>query len=42
MASLVALLNQAKKKNVGFLNAFLYANVTKGVRQRRDVWHQRH
>jgi len=31
MASLVALLNQAKKKNVGFLNPFLYANVSKGV-----------
>jgi kumamolisin len=31
MASLVALLNQAKKKNVGFLNTFLYANVGKGV-----------
>ena len=31
MASLVALLNQAKKKNVGFLNSFLYANVSKGV-----------
>src|SRR5262249_12759744 len=29
MAALVALLNQAKKKNVGFLNPFLYA--TKGV-----------
>src|SRR5205823_1475551 len=26
MAALVALLNQAKKKNVGFLNPFLYAN----------------
>jgi kumamolisin len=24
-------LNQAKKKNVGFLNPFLYANVAKGV-----------
>jgi kumamolisin len=31
MASLVVLLNQAKKKNVGFLNPFLYANVAKGV-----------
>jgi len=31
MASLVALLNQAKDKNVGFLNPFLYANVSKGV-----------
>ena len=31
MASLVALLNQAKKKNVGFLNPFLYSNVAKGV-----------
>jgi kumamolisin len=31
MAALVARLNQAKKKNVGFLNPFLYANVTKGV-----------
>jgi kumamolisin len=31
MASLVALLNQAKGKNVGFLNPFLYANVAKGV-----------
>jgi kumamolisin len=27
----VALLNQAKQKNVGFLNPFLYANVAKGV-----------
>jgi kumamolisin len=31
MAALVALLNQAKGKNVGFLNPFLYANVGKGV-----------
>jgi kumamolisin len=31
MAALVALLNQAKQKNVGFLNPFLYANVAKGV-----------
>jgi kumamolisin len=31
MAALVALLNQAKKKNVGFLNPFLYANVGKGI-----------
>ncbi len=31
MASLVALLNQAKSKNVGFLNPFLYANVAKGI-----------
>jgi kumamolisin len=31
MAALVALLNQAKQKNVGFLNPFLYSNVTKGV-----------
>jgi kumamolisin len=31
MAALVALLNQAKRKNVGFLNPFLYANVAKGV-----------
>lgn len=31
MAGLVARLNQAKKKNVGFLNPFLYANVSKGV-----------
>ena len=31
MASLVALLNQAKKKNVGYLNPFLYANASKGV-----------
>lgn len=30
-AALVALLNQAKQKNVGFLNPFLYANVAKGV-----------
>ena len=35
MAALVALLNQAKQKNVGFLNPFLYANVGKGVT--RDV-----
>jgi kumamolisin len=31
MAALVARPNQAKKKNVGFLNPFLYANVRKGV-----------
>jgi kumamolisin len=31
MAALVARLNQAKKKNVGFLNPFLYATVAKGV-----------
>ena len=31
MASLVVLLSQAKKKNVGFLNPFLYANAAKGV-----------
>ena len=31
MAALVARLNQAKKKNVGFLNPFLYLNVAKGV-----------
>jgi subtilase family serine protease len=31
MAALVALLNQAKGKRVGFLNPFLYANTTKGV-----------
>jgi kumamolisin len=31
MAALVARLNQAKKKNVGFLNPFLYSNVAKGV-----------
>src|SRR5262249_12556245 len=31
MAALVARLNQAKKKNVGFLNPFLYANATKGI-----------
>ena len=31
MASLIARLNQAKKKNVGFLNPFLYANAAKGV-----------
>lgn len=32
MAALVARLNQAKKKkNVGFLNPFLYANVANGV-----------
>ncbi len=31
MSALVALLNQAKKKNVGFLNPFLYANAAKGV-----------
>jgi kumamolisin len=31
MAALVARLNQAKKKNVGFLNPFLYENVAKGV-----------
>ena len=31
MAGLVARLNQAKGKNVGFLNPFLYANVAKGI-----------
>ncbi len=31
MAGLIARLNQAKEKNVGFLNPFLYANVEKGV-----------
>jgi kumamolisin len=31
MAALVARLNQAKKKNVGFLNPFLYSNVSEGV-----------
>jgi kumamolisin len=31
MSALVALLNQAKQKNVGFLNPFLYANVANGV-----------
>jgi len=31
MAALVARLNQAKGKNVGFLNPFLYANADKGV-----------
>jgi kumamolisin len=31
MAALVARLNQAKGKNVGFLNPFLYSNVAKGV-----------
>jgi kumamolisin len=31
MAGLVARLNQAKNKNVGFLNPFLYANAAKGV-----------
>jgi kumamolisin len=31
MAALVARLNQAKGKNVGFLNPFLYANAANGV-----------
>jgi kumamolisin len=31
MASLVALLNQGKEKNVGFLNPFLYENAAKGA-----------
>ena len=31
MAALIALLNQAKAKNVGFLNPFLYANAKAGV-----------
>ncbi|MGO9384097.1 MAG: protease pro-enzyme activation domain-containing protein [Mycobacterium sp.] len=31
MAALVTLLNQAKQKNVGFLNPFLYSSVAKGV-----------
>jgi len=35
MAALVVLLNQAAKKNVGFLNPLLYANVAHGVA--RDV-----
>jgi kumamolisin len=30
-AGLVALLNQAKRKNVGWLNPFLYANAGKGI-----------
>jgi len=30
-AALVALLNQARKKNVGFANPFLYANATSGI-----------
>jgi kumamolisin len=33
MAALVAKLNQAKQKNVGFLNPFLYTNVANGVVQ---------
>jgi kumamolisin len=33
MSALVALLNQAKQKDVGFLNPFLYANATKGLVQ---------
>ena len=31
MAALVALLNQAKQKNIGFLNPFLYTNANNGV-----------
>ena len=31
MAGLIALLNQAKKKNVGWLNPFLYANAGRGI-----------
>jgi kumamolisin len=31
MAALIARLNQAKGKNVGFLNPFLYANAGTGV-----------
>jgi kumamolisin len=31
MAGLVALLNQARKKNVGWLNPFLYANADTGI-----------
>jgi kumamolisin len=31
MAGLIARLNQAKKKNVGFLNPFLYSHVAQGV-----------
>jgi len=31
MAALVSRLNQAKKKNVGFLNPFLYSNAANGV-----------
>jgi len=31
MAGLVALLNQAKKKNAGWLNPFLYANAGQGI-----------
>ena len=33
MSALVVLLNQAKRKNVGFLNPFLYANVALGIVQ---------
>jgi kumamolisin len=33
MSALVALLNQAKQKNVGFLNPFLYANADKDIFQ---------
>ncbi len=31
MSALVALLNQGKKKNAGFMNPFLYANAAKGI-----------
>jgi kumamolisin len=31
MAGLVAILNQAKEKNAGWLNPFLYANASKGI-----------
>ncbi len=31
MAALIALLNQGKQRNVGFLNPFLYANAANGV-----------
>jgi kumamolisin len=31
MSALVVLLNQAKKKNVGFLNPFLYSSAAKGI-----------
>jgi kumamolisin len=31
MAALIAILNQANKQNVGFINPFLYANLSNGV-----------
>ena len=41
-AALIARLNQAKGKNVGFLNPFLYANATNSRGRRRYGRDERH